>query len=265
MKCVRCGTELKLGDKVCLGCGFEVGKKYTEEPQNETLESLMQMKIETEKKIDEAEEMEIDDSIEQTEEINGEKITLENNIVKESTEKVKIKNKNKKIYIFLIILIIVIIIGTIIYLNFNKIKCHINKCNNIVEKPKEKPKEIINHPTTQYVFESTFIFKLNDLWKEKNEQNFSNQIEKIVFEKNESEFKIIKYRFPENKIQYYLNYIGIVTSNQIENNKTKYEHITNNQTEEYIVAKNEYIYVLSFTNLKTEEINGIMKTIYYYK
>ena len=74
MKCVRCGTELKLGDKVCLGCGFEVGKKYTEEPQNETLESLMQMKIETEKEIDEAEEMEIDDSIEQTEEINGEKI-----------------------------------------------------------------------------------------------------------------------------------------------------------------------------------------------
>ena len=78
-------------------------------------------------------------------------------------------------------------------------------------------------------------------------------------------FKIIKYRFPENKIQYYLNYVGILTSNQIENNKTKYEHITNNQTEEYIVAKNEYIYVLSFTNLKTEEINGIMKTIYYYK
>ncbi len=153
MKCVRCGTELKLGDKVCLGCGFEVGKKYTEEPQNETLESLMQMKIETEKKIDEAEEMEIDDSIEQTEEINGEKITLENNIVKESTEKVKIKNKNKKIYIFLIILIIVIIIGTIIYLNFNKIKCHINKCNNIVEKPKveEAPSDL--SVIGKYIFE----------------------------------------------------------------------------------------------------------------
>ena len=28
MKCVRCGTELKEGSKVCLGCGFEVGKEY---------------------------------------------------------------------------------------------------------------------------------------------------------------------------------------------------------------------------------------------
>ena len=59
MKCVRCGTELKLGDKVCLGCGFEVGKKYTEEPKNETLESIMQMPVETEKEVDEAEEIEL--------------------------------------------------------------------------------------------------------------------------------------------------------------------------------------------------------------
>ena len=266
MKCVRCGTELKLGDKVCLGCGFEVGKKYIEEPKNETLESIMQMPVETEKEVDEAEEIEISDNVEQIEEINGEKVNIDNKIVKESNEKIKRKNKKQKKYVFLIILLIVIIIGITIGLNINKIKCYINKCDNKpVEKPNDIPKKVVNHPTTQYVFEDTFIFKLNDLWNEEKEQNFSNQIKKITFKKDESEFRIIKYSFPENTIQYYLNYVGILTSNQIENNKTKYEHITNNETEEYIVIKNEYIYVISFKNLKTEEISEIMKTIYCYK
>ena len=194
--------------------------------------------------------------------------TLENNVVKESKEKVKKKKKkrNKTPYIVLLTLLIISILGIILYLNKNTLKCYLNKCiNPPIEIPEDTPKEVINHPTTQYVFDSAFMFKLNNLWNEKNEKNYSYQIKKIVFEKNTSTFKITKYRFKENTLNSYLNYIGIETSNQIENNNTKYEHITNNETEEYIVIQNEYIYVLTFTDLNNEEINEIMKTIYYYK
>ena len=61
MKCVRCGTEINPEDKFCLGCGFEMGKEYNEETKNETLEDIME--FQTEKKMDEAELIEIDECL----------------------------------------------------------------------------------------------------------------------------------------------------------------------------------------------------------
>lgn len=264
MKCVRCGTEIKLGDKVCLGCGFEVGKKFVKENESETLESLMQMPAEEVEEKDDAEEIEINDNIEQIEEINGEKVSIDNKIVKESNE--TFKRKSEKKYMLPIILLVMIVLVVVICLIVGGIKCYINNSNaKSDDQPNDIPKEIINHPTTEFVFDNRFMFKLNDLWHEKDEKNSVNQIKNITFEKDISKFKIVKYQFDENTLKQYLNYIGIETSDQVENNSTKYEHIINNQTEEYIIVEKEYIYVISFINLENEEINGIMKTIYYYK
>lgn len=82
MKCVRCGTELKEGEKVCLGCGFEVGREYIPEV-NETLESLMEMH-EDEEEHEEIEEMEIEGVKKELDTINGEEVVIKNEIIGEN-------------------------------------------------------------------------------------------------------------------------------------------------------------------------------------
>ena len=154
MKCVRCGTELKEGSKVCLGCGFEVGKEYVPE-QNETLESLMEMPKKEETYVDDAEEMEIEGSKKELDVIDGEEVKLDNNLTGENVGKVKVRKKKK--YFLLFIPLVLILLGLLIYFNFDKIKCLYKDCS---VKPSPKPSDdkvdVVNHPTETYIFDNRF-------------------------------------------------------------------------------------------------------------
>lgn len=266
MKCVRCGTELKAGDKFCLGCGFEVGKEYIPDNVNETLESIMELPEEKEEK-EPAEEMEINDSLEETEMIDG-KIIQTRYSIGESLEKIK---KSKKFnYIFIGIIILILILSLIIYFNFNKITCLFTNCNSIViVKPDDKKKNIINHPTTLYSFDSAFLFRINDLWVEKD----INSLETINFDikdtkmfvKDSSEFDLNKYVFNENNINSYLKYIGEENADTIEINKITYNYIKLNNKEEYIIISKDAIYVFSFIGTTEEDMKEILNTVIYYR
>lgn len=252
MKCARCGTELKEGSKVCLGCGFEVGKEYIPE-QNETLESLMEMPAEEITKED-AEEMEIEGSKKEYDVINGEEVKIDK-LIGENTGKVKIKKKKK--YYLLLIPLILILLGLLIYFNIDKIKCLYKDCEikTIVE-PKEEKIDVINHPTETYIFDNRFTFRLNDEWEE---------IEKGKYNKNLEEFKTIKYVLENNTIEDYLKYIGITDFKEETIKNVNYYYIINNQTKEYVIVEKEAIYVFSFDSTNEDDINDIMNTIVYYK
>lgn len=251
MKCVRCGTELKENEKVCLGCGFEVGKEYIPE-KNETLESLMELPVE-EEIIDDAEELEITGTKKENDTIDGQVVISNNYLVGENKE--KIKNKKNKKFLFIIPVLILIII--IIYFSYTYIKSLNNnsKPGNI-ENPKNDKVTINNYPTETYIYDSRFIFRLNNLWLKTDENTYV---------KNLSEFKIIKYEFEENSIEYYLEYINVENSSKKTINNIEYYYVINNDKEEYILIEKEQIYVLSFAHLEEEQINEILNTIKYYK
>ena len=260
MKCVRCGTELKEGDKFCLGCGFEVGQKYTPAETNATLEGIMEMKVEKEEEPDNAEEMEIDSNENSFETIDGNKVEIKSNI-KESTEEVK--KKKQKSYFILIFLGIIILLSIITFLIIKFL------FNNTSSKPDvviDKKGEIINSPTTPYSFDSRFIFKLKNTWQKKENDNYLKEIKDIItFEKNSSEFKLIKYSFDENNITAYLNYVGIENCDSIEINNITYNYIKTNGSSEYFIVSNDAIYVFSFTETSENDINEILNTVTYYK
>lgn len=259
MKCVRCGTELKEGDKFCLGCGFEVGKEYIPEPKAETLESIMEIPEEKEEK-EPAEEMEINDSLKETEMIDGNAVNVEYN-VGESSEKVK---KSRKVnYIILGICAIVVVLGLTIYFNFKKITCLFKDCSPaVIVKPDDKKNNVINHPTTTYSFDSKFLFRLNDLWTAKS-MMFSENVKS--FEKDTSEFTLTKYVLDENTVSAYLKYIGEESSDSLEINKITYSHVQINNKEEYIIASKNAVYVFSFTETSNEDKMEILNTVVYYK
>ncbi len=259
MKCVRCGTELKEGDKFCLGCGFEVGQKYTPVGTNATLEGIMEMKFEKEEP-DNAEEMEIDSNENSFETIDGSQVEIKNNI-KEATEEVK--KKKKKSYFIWIFLGVIIILSIITFLIIKFL------FNNTPVEPNvviDKKGEVINNPTIPYSFDSRFIFKLKNTWQKKENNTYLNEIQNIItFEKETSEFKIIKYSFDVNNITSYLNYVGIENCDTISINNITYNYIKTNGSSEYFIASNEAIYVFSFTETSEKDINDILNTVIYYK
>ena len=87
----------------------------------------------------------------------------------------------------------------------------------------------------------------------------------IIFEKNSSEFKLIKYSFDENNITAYLNYVGIENCDSIEINNITYNYIKTNENNEYFIVSNDAIYVFSFTETSENDINEILNTVTYYK
>ena len=252
MKCVRCGTELKEGSKVCLGCGFEIGKEYVPE-QSETFESLMEMPKE-ETIDDDAEEMEIEGSKKECDIIDGKEVKIDN-LVGENKEIIKIKKKRK--YYLLFIPLILILLGLLIYFNIDKIKCLYKDCEikTIVE-PKEEKINVINHPTETYIFDNRFTFRLTDEWEE---------IEKGKYTKNLEEFKTIKYVLENNTIEDYLKYIGITDYKEETIKNIKYNYIVKNQTNEYVIIDDKAIYVFSFDSTNEDDIKNIMNTVVYYK
>ena len=254
MKCVRCGTELKEGSKVCLGCGFEVGKEYVPE-QNETLESLMEMPKKEETYVDDAEEMEIEGSKKELDVIDGEEVKLDNNLTGENVGKVKVRKKKK--YFLLFIPLVLILLGLLIYFNFDKIKCLYKDCS---VKPSPKPSDdkvdVVNHPTETYIFDNRFTFRLTDEW---------NETEKGKYTKNLEEFKTNKYVLNNNTLEDYLKYIGTEEYKEETINNIKYYYIVNNQAKEYAIIDKEAIYVFSFVSVNEKDINEIMNTVVYYK
>lgn len=251
MKCERCGTELKAGDKVCLGCGFEVGKEYIPEA-NETLESLMELP--EEEVIDDAEEMEIEGSKKELDLIDGEKVEVDNLIVGENVGKVKVK---KKFNFFWIIILLLIILSVFVYFNFDRIKCFYFSCEteDVPVKPNDDKININNHPTKTYLYDNRFSFRLNDLWKEKNG----------VYVNGLSEFKFLKYEWEVNTIDNYLKYIGISETEERVVNNINYYYVINGNSYEYVIVLKEKIYVLSFVNVSLEETESILNTVKFYK
>lgn len=263
MKCVRCGTELKDGDKFCLGCGFEVGKEYIPEKTQETLEDIYEMPVE----VEPAEEMEIDNNTDDVEVIDGSEVHT-NYYVGESNETVK---KSKKInYIIIISIILILIITLLIGFNYKKIVCLFKDCKgSTIIKNEDKKKNIINNITTPYSFDSKFIFRIKDIWKDVSPVIYGDNLDNIAdmkkFEKDSSEFKLIKYVFNDNSIDYYLNLLGEEKYDIIDINKIKYNYLNINDKEEYIITTKDSIYVFSFIQTSKNDINDILNTVVYYK
>lgn len=245
MKCVRCGTELKEGEKVCLGCGFEVGKEYIPEV-NETLESLMEMP-EDEEEHEEIEEMEIEGVKKELDTINGEEVVIKNEIVGEN--KGIVKKKKKKNYLWIIVVVIVLIILICLYFVLMKEE-------EIVTPSKKDDKiNVVNHPTETYIYDNRIMFRLNDLWS-KNNDEYINDL---------SMFKILKYEFDINSIDNYLKYIGVDEKEEKEINNIKYYYVINDSRKEYVIVLKEKIYVFSFDNVNDDNINNILNTVKLYK
>ena len=101
MKCVRCGTELSEGSKICLGCGADATKVHYENANtSETLESLMEIPVASEalesddSVLDEAEELNVSDVSSYSETIAGEVVDVETSNV--AVGEVFVPKKRKK-------------------------------------------------------------------------------------------------------------------------------------------------------------------------
>jgi len=265
MKCVRCGTELNENDKVCLGCGFEVGQKYEKQETSETLESLMEMPLlenDDENIDDDAEELNVDESLNVIENINGETVSV--STLNVATGDDLVKGKRKKKYWLLLIFLVLILCVFGIY----KLVVHVNSDNDDVVPPVDLKPNVTNHPTSVYSFGNNFIYKINDLWLENTRTN--NQVDVIesrMFITDGASLEVNLYSFDGNQLDSYTKYLGISTSyEETMINDVKYYVFTLENNKIYVKIVDNYLYAFEFTFSENIDnlINDIINNVTFY-
>ena len=266
MKCVRCGTELRENDKICLGCGFEVGKEYIKKETSETLESLMNAPIEEEKEVEKEniEELDVDESLSISESIDGENINIASNNISEG--EVLLPPKKRKKYWAILIILILGLGGFGIYKYFDYIR-------NISSTPplpviNTKP-NIVNNPTSLYDFGNNFIMKINSLWTLLDKgTNDSGAIKTKYFIADGSTLTLNLYNFGNDHLNNYKKNKKInVDYEEIKFNDEKYYLFTFENNKNYVKIVDNYLYAFEF--FASENIdslaNEVMNNVIFYK
>lgn len=271
MKCVRCGTELSINDKFCLGCGFEVGKEYVKSETSETLESLMNAQLEefdaNKNEEDTFEELDVTENLRVLESIDGENVTITTDNVIEG--EILIPNKKRKKFSFLII-VLILLVGSAFIFGIYKYISYINGLNNPIIKPNPTIKpNISNTPTSLYSFGNNFIVKISDLWNLLDKGNSEKNIkESKYFITDGATLSLNLYEYNSDPLNNYIKNKKIDSSyEEVKIKDEKYYLFTFENNKIYVKIFNNYLYAFEFfatENIDSLAIN-IMDNIIIYK
>jgi len=264
MKCVRCGTELNENDKFCLGCGFEVGRRYERPNSAETLESIMNMPVEelepTNQTIidDGAEELDIDSDIKYSENIGDDVVDVSVSNVSEGEVLEKTRGKKNYWKILIVLFAIIICFGTYKLVNYI--------IDNFKSKTPKVPIEdvkpnINNNPTTLYSFGNNFIVKINNLWTLLDKGGSDrDSLENKYFITDGSTLTLNLYKFSSDSLNTYIKKKQIdSTYEEVEINKEKYYVFTFENNKNYVKIIDNYLYAFEF--FYTENIDSLIEDI----